>query len=555
MAGERPPHKGGPIVERGSQSGSRSEEGVLGAQSRRDFLRKAGGGAALLGVGGLLAACGGSAGSTTTSSTGAPAGRPKRGGTITLASTGGGSADTLDGDNCVTNLDFARAPQLYDTLMEVDANNVPQLHLADEVTPNSGATEWTIRVKKGVVFHNGKPLTIDDVIYTFNRIITNKYSAASGLASFDMKNAKKLDQYTVRIPMLAAYSIMPITLIGNGEMSIVPEGYDPKKPVGTGPFKLESFTPGSQSVFTRNADYFVSGEPYVDKLVIVDYSDESSQVNALQSGQATCIDQLSIASVATLKNGGQVANVWGGPGWVPFTMRLDVAPFNDVNVRQAMRLVVDRPQMREEVYGGYGFLGNDVFSITDPEYDTALPQRHQDIAQAKFLLKKAGQENLTTTLVTGPIKTGATEMAQVLKQQAAAAGITINLNQITSGEFFGPNYLKWTFAQDWWSGYPYLRQAGYSMVPGAPWDETHWDTSPYGSKYLSIYKQALATVDESSQANLVHEMMTMDYNEGGYIIPAFNPIIVGQSPSLKGVVTQKNGDPWIEWRFRQMWLA
>jgi peptide/nickel transport system substrate-binding protein len=537
-----------------NQVPAQHDASLAGRQSRRDFFRHTAGGAAVLGVGGLLAACGSSSSSAPSASASAAA-KPKRGGTIKLASTGGGSADTLDGNNCVTNLDFARAPQLYDTLLEVDPNFIPRLHLAEELSSNAGATEWTIRVRKGVEFHNGKPLTIDDVLYTFNRIVKNKYSAASGLASFDLKNAKKLDQYTVRIPMTAPYSIVPITLVGNGEISIVPIGYDPKKPVGTGPFKYESFTPGTQSTFTRNPNYFISGEPYADKVVIVDYSDETSQVNALLSDQATCVDQLSVASVDAIKSGGKVAKIWVGPGWVPFTMRLDVAPFNDVNVRQAMRLVIDRPELQRVVYGGYGYLGNDIFARTDPEYDTAIPQRHQDIAQAKSLLKKSGHEGLTVTLVTAPVKSGAVEMAQVLKQQAAAAGITVNLDSITSGEFYGPNYLKWTFAQDWWSGYPYLRQAGYSMVPGAPWDECHWSTSPYGSKYLSLYKQALSTVDKTKQTGLVHEMMMMDWNYGGYIIPAFNPVIVGQSPSLQGAVNQKSGDPWIEWRFRQLWLT
>lgn len=538
-----------------------SEGGLLGPHSRRDFLIRAGGGLAVLGLGGALEACGSSPSSSGSTTTTSGAGKPKKGGTITLASTGGGSADTLDANKAVTNLDFARAPQLYDTLLELNQDNVIEPHLAEEVTANSTATLWTIKLKKGIEFHNGKTLTVDDVLYTFNRIVANKLSASSGLAALDLKSAKKVDDYTVQIPCTSPYSILPISLIGNGEMSIVPVGYNPRTPVGTGPFKYDpsagdKFTPGVSSSFSANKNYFVTGEPYVDTLVIQDYSDEQSQVNALLSNQATCCDQLSISSVAQVKSGGMVANVWGGPGWVPFTMRLDKPPFNDVNVRQAMRLVVDRPQMQKVTYGGYGFLGNDIFSITDPEYDHSLPQRHQDIPQAKSLLKKAGfGSGLTVTLTTGPIKTGAVQMAQLLKQQAAAAGITINLNQVTSGEFFGPNYLSWTFAQDWWSGYPYLRQAGYSMVPGAPWDETHWDTSQYGPTYLNLYKQALAQPDQAKQTALVHEMMTMDYNEGGYIIPAFNPVIVGQATNLAGVVTQKTGDPWIEYRFRMMWLT
>ena len=169
--------------------------------------------------------------------------KPKRGGTLRLASSGGGTSDTLDGNNCTETLDFARAPQLYDCLMEVDANAIPQLALADELTPNADATEWTIRVRKGVEFHNGKTLTIDDVLYTFNRIVKNNFSGASGLAYMDLKNVKKLDAYTVSIPMTAGYSILPYTLVGDGEMSIVPEGYDPKKPGRDGRLQVRVVQP------------------------------------------------------------------------------------------------------------------------------------------------------------------------------------------------------------------------------------------------------------------------------------------------------------------------
>ncbi|MHB1929630.1 MAG: ABC transporter substrate-binding protein, partial [Acidimicrobiales bacterium] len=442
------------------------------AYPRRQFLRQVAGGAAAVGAGGILAACGSSSptssntGKTTgsasnsgtgSSSSGTAAGTPKKGGTLTLASSGGSSSDTIDGNTATNNVDFARTPQLYDTLMETDANFNPELHLAEEVTPNADATQWTIRVHKGVEFHNGKPLTIDDVIFTFQRIVTNKYSAASGFATMDLKNVKKLDPYTVSIPMTSGFSILDWSLIGNGEVSIVPVGFNPKNPVGTGPFKFQSFKPGVSSTFVRNPNYWISGKPYLDAVVIDDYQDEASQVNALLGGQATCCDQLSFASVASVRGGSKVANVWGGPGWVPFTMRLDVAPFNDNNVRQAMRYAVDRPQFQKVVYGGFGFLGNDMFGITDPEYDHNLPQRVYDPEKAKSLLKKAGKYPLNVTLVTSDIKTGAIQGATVLTQQAAAAGININLSQVTSTTFFGPNYLKWTFAQDWWSGYPYLR--------------------------------------------------------------------------------------------------
>lgn len=530
--------------------------------SRREFLQRSAAGAAALGVGGYLTVHGFptsvrpratieelTAEKTKTAT-------PKRGGTFRLACTGGDSSDTLDGNAAVNSCDFARSPQLYDCLMTIDATGVAAPSLAEEVIPNSDATEWTIRLRKGVEFHNGKTLTVDDVLFTFNRIISNGFSAASGLKSMNLKDAKKLDTYTLSIPMVSGYSILPYSLIGPGEMAIVPEGYTPKKPIGTGAFKYESFTPGVQSTFGRNDNYWRSGQPYFDAVVISDYTDESSQDDALISGAVDAITQLSIGSVATLKSAGQAVDVWDGPGWVPFTMRLDQAPFNDVNVRQALRYCVDRVQMRTEVFGGYGLIGNDVFGYLHPTYDMALPQRQQDIDMAKHLLKKAGHETLNVTLVTAPIKTGATEMATVLKENAAQAGINISLDSVTSTTFFGPNYTKWTFAQDWWSGYPYLRQVGYSMAPGAVWDETHWDKSPYIDTYLKLWNEALSTVDTAKQYDITHEMMTMTYDYGGYIIPVFVPVIAAQSTKVQGVSkNQKTGTPWIQYNFRSLWFS
>lgn len=537
-------------------SDSRDESAAVpeasGSHSRRDFLKGAVGGVAAIGTGGFAFR-----GSLDRARTGAahslrPA-RPRYGGRLRLASTGGSSSDTLDGQNAVNNLDFARAPQLYECLVEWDPDFRLKLGLAEEITPNASLTEWTIRVRKGVEFHNGKALSADDVMFSLQRIVDKHYVGASLLTFVDVKNMRKLDAHTVRLPMLRPFSILLETLTFPGTMSIVPVGYDPKLPVGTGAFKYKSFNPGVQSTFARNPHYWRSGEPYVDEVVITDYADEASQDNALLAGEADCVDQLSVGSIAELRRGSKVVNTWTGPGWVPFTMRVDEPPFNDARVREAMRLVIDRPLMREVVYGGHGLLGNDIFGIFDPEYDHSLPQRHQDIDRAKFLLKKAGHEKLTTTLVTAPIHTGAEGMAQVLKQQAAEAGITIDLSVLTDDAYF-VNYLKWRFSQDWWDGSYYLLQQGYSMVPGAPWDETHWTKSSDFPRYYDLYKQALSTAHPAKQSELVHEMMKIDYDVGSYIIPVFNPVIAAQSTKLKGVVEQKTPAPWINYLFRTLWF-
>jgi peptide/nickel transport system substrate-binding protein len=527
----------------------RAASSVLG---RRDFLRYSGMGAAVLGGAAALTACGSSATPSATSSAPASGGKPKMGGTLHAGLTGGTGSDTLDAAQGVNNVDFARIISLYDPLIGFDLNAQNQLRLAESITPNADATVWTIRLRSGVTFHNGKPLTAEDVIYTFTRIITNNYAAASSLASIDYKNLKALDSLTVQVPCKSPYATLPDAMCGYYYyMGIVPVGYDPKNPVGTGPFKYESFTPGEQSTFVRNDHYWESGAgPYVDTLVITDYPDETSQVNAFVSGQADVVNLLSATSIPQVQASGNILTADGG-GMTPFTMRVDQPPFNDARVRQAFRLICNRPQMMELVFGGRGTIGNDIFSPFDPEFDHAIPQRTQDIAQAKSLLKAAGQAGLTTELVTADIAQGTIKVAEVFAQQAAAAGVTINLRQVTVTEFYGNNYLKWTFAQDYWYYSKYLPQVAQATLPVSPFNETHWDDPAYNK----LYAQAIATVDPVARTAIAHEMQQIDYSIGGYIIPYFPPTIDGYAKNVHGVAPTKAGLSLGAYNFKAMWLA
>lgn len=514
--------------------------------SRRQFLGTMG--AVAGGIG--LAACGSSStGAPTSSSTGS--GAPKRGGTLNAALSGGDSTDTLDAQNPYNNVDFARVRQLYNSLVEYDANVVPQLVLAESITPNTTATSWTIKLKSGITFHDGKPLTADDVIYSFQRIVNPKFPlpGAVGLTLVDVKGMKKIDDLTVQVPCTSPFSTF-VELLGAYYYNIVPVGYNPKKPVGTGPFKYVSFTPAVSSTFVRNENYFQSGLPYLDTVVISDFADETSQLNALESGTADVIDLLSAASVTAARSQGKKVLISDGGGWTPFTMRVDLAPFNDVNVRQAFRLLVDRKQMLDVVFEGYGTIGNDLFAIWDSDYDHSIAQREQDIDQAKFLLKQAGHEKLTVQLVTAPLAQGTVQAATVLAQQASAAGVTINLKSITGTAFFN-DYLKWPFSQDYWYYNPYYPQVAQATLTTAPFNECHFSNSTYNN----LYKEGLATLDTSKRADIAHEMQQIDYTEGGYIIPYFPPVIDAYATTLNGLIASKTGLPLNGFNFKELWLS
>jgi peptide/nickel transport system substrate-binding protein len=517
---------------------------------RRQFLRGLAGAGALAGAGGLLAACSSGSPAPAVSSPAATAAK-KRGGALKVGLTGGSGSDTLDPHKGLTYLDTARAQSLYQPLLQLNTQAQSEFVLAEEISPHGSTSQWVIRLRPGITFHDGKPLTADDVIFTLNRIITGKLTGSTPLGPIDVKGLKKLDKLTVLVPMTSPYGSFLDQLAYWYYLYIVPTGFNPAKPNGTGPFKYQSFTPGQRSVFVKNPNYWKSGLPYVDSVTIIDFSDSTSLQNALTTGVIHGAGALEGPQIAALKSAGGVQTVTSHTGAItPFTMRVDQAPFNDVNVRQAMRLLVGRPQLIASALDGFATAGSDVFSPYDPNYDASL-HRDQDIPQAKSLLKKAGHENLTVQLVTSPVATGTVAMSTVLQQQARAAGVTVNLKQVDPTTFFGPNYLHWAFSQDFYNYSPYLAQVAQSMLPTSPFNETHWSL-PH---YIDLYKQANATANTATRKAIEHEMQMIDFTQGGYIIPAFIAALDAYSTKITGYSAARVGQPLSDFDFEHFSFA
>jgi peptide/nickel transport system substrate-binding protein len=532
--------------------GDRSQDprARTGLPGRRQFLRGMAATGALAGAGGLLAACASSssapaAGATSASTT------PRRGGNLKVGLTGGSGADTLDPHKGLTYLDTARAQSLYQPLLQLNTQAQSEFVLAEEISPHGSTSEWVIRLRPGITFHDGKPLTADDVIFTFKRIISNKLSGSTSLGPVDLKGLKAMDKLTVLVPMTSPYGSFLDQLAYWYYLYIVPTGFNPAKPNGTGAFVYQSFTPGQRSVFTRNPHYWKTGLPYLDTLTIIDFSDSTSLQNALTTGVIQGAGALEGPQIAELKTASGVHTVASHTGAItPFTMRVDQAPFSDVNVRQALRLLVGRPQLINSALDSYGVPASDVFSPFDPNFDTSL-HRQQDIPQAKSLLKKAGHDGLTVQLVTSPVATGTVAMATVLQQQAKAAGVTINLKTVDPTTFFGPDYLHWTFSQDFYNYSPYLAQVAQSMLPTSPFNETHWNMP----RYVSLYKQANATTNLATRRDIEHEMQMIDFTEGGYIIPAFIDALDAYSTKISGYSAAKVGQPLSDLDFEHFWFT
>jgi peptide/nickel transport system substrate-binding protein len=540
-----------------------THEEADGGLTRRQVMRGAMTGGAMLSAGALLAACGGSSNNNNAATTapagqGASTGTPKAGGAISVGATGGGAKDTIDAHLPTVDPDIMRVWNLYEPLAVRPPDFGPlQMMLAESMEPQHGkADAWVVTLRSGVEFHNGKTVTPEDVMFSINRIIDPKSPkvGATSIGYVNTKGMKKLSNNQVLIPLHIANSSFPDD-IGQYFNGIVPVGYNPAKPVGTGAFMYESFTPGQQSVFKKNPHYWQSGKPYLDSLTIIDFPDQTARTNALLGGQVQAIDNLPAGQIAQVQGTSGLKVLVSQTGeWQPFTMRVDQPPFSDNRVRQAFRLMVNRPQMVEQVLSGQGRIANDMYAPYDPAYAASLPQRHQDIAQAKSLLKQAGHENLTVTLTTADVFQGIVQAAQVFVQQASAAGVNVKLQKVDSGTFYGPNYLKWTFAQDFWATRMYLPQVAQGSLPTSPFNETHWATKGAAGnpQFNNLINQARAELDATKRKQILLEAQTLEYNQGGYIIPYFSNQIDAYSTKLTGFVEAKSGFPLGQYWFKNV---
>jgi peptide/nickel transport system substrate-binding protein len=492
--------------------------------SRRHFLH----GTALAAGGlaaGVLAGCGDSApgGSASAPKPAGAAARPAYGGKLRIGTAFGGPTDSLDPGAANQGADYYRTDALFDALCYLDTNYKVQLQLAQSLEPNAKGTLWTVRLRSGVKWHDGKPLTADDVIYTLKRDQKLQLVGTYATDVIDFSGLKKLDALTLQIPLTVARADYPLDLCA--PLNIVPDGAtDFRHPIGTGPFKYVSFSPGRSSLFAKNPDYWVPGRPYVDFLEITTIADPTSRVNALLAGEVDAIDQMSFAAGRQYKETTAFQLIETRSGNIlPLTMACDIAPFDDPRVRRAMRLIANRPALVEAAQLGFGQVGNDIEGKGQPGYPTAVAQRVQDLGEARSLLKAAGHEKLTVTLNTSALQPGMLESSTAYAQQAKAAGVNVIINNISPADYYGPQYLKYPFGVSGWADLPIEQFMASALVPGAPYNETHW----HNPAFNALYNQARGTFDAAARDQLLIQAQEMLYNEGGYLIWGLTPNLDG----------------------------
>jgi peptide/nickel transport system substrate-binding protein len=484
----------------------------------------------------------------TTPATTAPSGGGKPGGILRVGTLGGAN-DIIDGQHIVAKADIMRQVTGWESFMSFSPDFVPEYAngVAKDVTAKA-ADEFTVTLKDGLKFQDGKPATADDMVYSFTRLLDKDKALYGGSvlrSILDVSGISKVDDQTVNLKLKQGVSNFKEVLCAY-TCALVPQGYDrfsgdASTQVGTSAYMLKSFEVGKQSVHVKNPNYWDTGKPYFDEVHIIDFADSDAMINALLADQIDLAADIPSASVETVKgtDGYAVLNSAGG-GWLTISMAVDQEPFTDVRIRQAMRLIVDRDAMVEQVLAGYGRVANDLYSPLDAAYiGDELPQRKQDLDAAKKLLADAGKSDLTIDLFAPNDTAGLPEMVQLFAENAKGAGITVNAQVIDGSTYWGDQYLKRTFATDYWGTRNFLLQvAAGSLKDVSPYPDDHWP--PADSTFEQDYKDALAETDDTKRKVITDKMQKELYDNGGLIIPFFQNLLDAYNKRVQGLVERAN---------------
>ena len=527
------------------------DEFAAGRISRRDFLRRG----SVVGISVPVLAA--SVAACETSSTPAPRPSPspvahKAGATITA-----GILTPAEAINPLTVADVGGGIMLAQTgeyLCLADQQLGLQPMLAESWTPNSAADVWTFKIRQGVTFHDGRPLTADDVVYTY-KLQTNPNNSANALSAFGgvlgPSGVTKVDDRTVAFHLEAPNGNFPyLTSSENYNMIILPDGYDPadwqSSFVGTGPFVLTSYVPGAGASFTRNSQYWgPMALPAATEFTF--YDTQAPQILALIAGAIDVIGQFSASGGEQLLAPGAPYNIirLRSSAHHELSMRCDRAPFTDRRVRQAIALTLDRPAIVRALFKGYADVGDDSpFAPVFASTDTSIPHRGKDISTARALMSAAGYPSGFTVRLTTLQFQEIPQYAQIVAQAATSIGVTIRLTVESPAAYYG----KATFGNsDWLDATMSLVNYAHRSVPNvflsAPLQTTNaaagtgsWNAAHFNhTQYDTLSRQYIAAVDLSAQRTIAGQIQTLLLDQTPIIYGYFFDHLTATAANVTGV--------------------
>ncbi|PBB98881.1 ABC transporter substrate-binding protein [Mesorhizobium sp. WSM3862] len=491
---------------------------AAGLMSRREFLGRA----TALGVSATFA--------NSLLAGAAKAQTPKKGGILKAGVQGGATTDSLD--PAATSSHFTRC--WGEILMEVTSDGGIEYRIAEKVGSSKDAKTWTMKIRKGVEFHNGKTVTAEDVVATIGRHSDAK-SKSGALGVLKNIDTIKANGNEVVVTLKEANFEFPY-LMTDFHLVIQPNGGkdDPAAGIGAGPYKVTVNEPGVRHGGEKFKNHWQGDKVgHADQVEIIIINDNTARISALRAGQVHMVSKVDPKVVDLVKRipGVTIQNVTGR-GFYTFNMLCDTPPFDNNDLRLALKLAIDRQEMVDKILRGYGSIGND-FPINETYalFSADIEQRSFDPDKAKFHYKKSGHSGpilLRTSEVAFP---GAIEAAQLYQQSCAKAGMAIEVKREPGDGYWSEVWIKQPFHNAFWVGRP-TQDLMYSTayLSTAPWNDTHF----FNEKFDKLLIEARTEPDEDKRKNLYREMAIIVRDEGGVIAPMFNQFIDATSAQVGG---------------------
>ena len=509
-----------------------------GQIDRRRFLQ-AGGAALVAAAGGAVLASCGAPGARPGPAPAAPA----SGGTLRAAFVGGGATETLNHLMGPTAMDYVRARARHGALGAIDPSRPDGVRydLLETIEVADDLSTYTLRLRPGLVFTDGSPVTVRDVVYSLNAPATlgSLPFLKNALGVFDLGAAQVEDDLTAVLP--ARSPLVDGRLLLCQSNLVFKEGtteFTPDMPT-CGPFRMTTFDPGQGSAFVRHDGYVPppgSPAPHLDGLELRSIADSDARANALSGGQLDYADDLALTTARTLgaANGvSVVATEVPAVNLLSFAMNVRQAPFDDPRVVEAFKLAVDRQGIVDTVFFGRAVVGNDLSSIGYPGYASDIEQRPHDPDRARDLLRQAGAEGAQVTLTTGPEVPGMVETATVYAENLRAVGVDVRINELPPGQLYSDfaAYPKLQFAGGYNPPQPVLTAYQATRRVGAP--------SNFGFDRPDIdalMTTARSSADAAERDQALEQAQRLQWADGNTVIPVFKPNLGGRIATVQGVL-------------------
>ncbi|RWJ45242.1 MAG: ABC transporter substrate-binding protein [Mesorhizobium sp.] len=494
---------------------------AAGHLSRREFLGRA----TALGVSAVFA--------NSLLAGAARAQTPKRGGILKAGIAGGAATDTLDPAKFL-ELMFYFGRCWGETLLTPTADGGLEHRIAEETGSSKDAKVWTFKIRQGVEFHNGKTVTAEDVVATLERH-SNKESQSGALGLLEGIESVKADGRDVVVTLKEPNAEFPY-LMADYHLVIQPNGGkdNPAEGVSAGPYKVTVNEPGVRHGGERFANFWQSDKMgFADQVEILVINDATARVSALQGGQVHMISKVEAKVVELIKRVSSLKiEALPGSGQYVFNMFCDTAPFDNADLRMALKLAVDREEMIDKILRGYGTVGNDFpINASQPLFPEGIEQRAFDPDKAKFHYQKSGHSGPIPLRVSEVAFAGAVDAAQLFQQSAAKAGIAIEVKREPGDGYWSEVWNKQPFCASNWG--PRATQGmmySTAYLSTAPWNDTHFRNE----KFDKLLIEALGELDQDKRKNLYREMAIIVRDKGGTIVPMFNQSIDAISDNVGG---------------------